>query len=69
MEGKQTVWNPWYLMPKDKLGKVECKFCNNVISYHKDKILFHLGYQYDGNGRAGIVMCSKTHPRVKALFP
>jgi len=23
---------------------------NNVISYQKDRMLFHLGYQYDGNG-------------------
>jgi hypothetical protein len=56
------------LMWKDKLGKVECKFCNNVISYRKDRILFQLGYRYDGNGRARIVMCWKAHPRVKALF-
>jgi hypothetical protein len=27
-----------------------------------------LGYQYDGNGKAGIAMCSKSHPQVKALF-
>jgi hypothetical protein len=44
MEGKQNVWNPWYLIPKDKLGKVECKFYNNVISYRKDRMLFYLGY-------------------------
>jgi hypothetical protein len=50
MEGRWNVWSPWYLMLEDKLGKVECKFYDNVISYHKDKIFFHLGYQYDGNG-------------------
>jgi hypothetical protein len=50
IEEKRNVWNPWYLMLEDKRGKVECKFCNNVISYHKDRMLFHLGYQYDGNG-------------------
>jgi hypothetical protein len=55
-------------MPEDKLGKVECKFYDNVISYHKDKFLFHLGYQYDGNGQARITMCSKAHLWVKALF-
>jgi len=31
-------------------------------------MLFHLGYQYDGNGRAGIVMSLKAHPWVNALF-
>jgi hypothetical protein len=44
MEGKQNVWDPWYLMTLDKLGKVECKFCNMVISYYKDRMFFHLGY-------------------------
>jgi hypothetical protein len=68
MEGRWNVWNPWYLMPKDKLGKVDCKFCGNVISYHKDKMIFHLGYRYDNNGWAEIAMCSKAHPRVNALF-
>jgi hypothetical protein len=55
-------------MPKDKPRKVEYKSCDNVISYYKDKMLFHLGYQYDGNGQVGNVVCSKTHPWVKALF-
>jgi hypothetical protein len=50
MEGRQNMWSPWYLMPHDKLGKVECKFYDNVISYYKDKMFFHLGYQYDGDG-------------------
>jgi hypothetical protein len=27
--------------------KVECKFCGNLISYHKDRMLFHLGYRYE----------------------
>jgi hypothetical protein len=49
-------------MPEDKLKKVECKFCGNVISYYKDKMFFHLGYRYDGNGQAGVIMCSKAHP-------
>jgi hypothetical protein len=31
-------------------------------------MLFHLGYRYDGNEQAGIVLCSKAHPWVKALF-
>ncbi len=31
-------------------------------------MIFHLGYQYDGNGRARIVMCSRAQPQVKALF-
>ncbi len=51
-----------------KLRKVECKFCGNVISYYKDKMFFHLGYRYDGNGQTRIAMCSKTHPWAKALF-
>jgi hypothetical protein len=56
------------LMLEDKSRKVECKFCNNVISYRKDRMLFHLGYRYDGNGQVGVAMCSKAHPWVKALF-
>ncbi len=67
MERRQNMWSPWYLMPKDKLGKVKCKFCDNVILYRKDRMLFHLGYLYDGNGRTRVVMCSKAHPWVKAL--
>jgi hypothetical protein len=55
-------------MLEDKLGKVECKFYNNVTSYHKDKMFFHLDYEYDGNGQARVVMCSKAHSLVKALF-
>ncbi len=31
-------------------------------------MLFHLGYQYDVNKQAQVVVCSKAHPRVKALF-
>jgi hypothetical protein len=38
------------------------QFCGNVISYYKNKMLLHLGYQYDGNGRAGVPMCLKAHP-------
>ncbi len=68
MEEKRNMWSPWYLIPKDKPGRVQCKFCCNVISYRKDKMLFYLGYWYDGNGQIGVTLCSKTHPRVKALF-
>jgi hypothetical protein len=32
MEGRWNVWDPWYLMPQNKLSKMECTFCNNVIS-------------------------------------
>jgi hypothetical protein len=39
--GNRNVLSPWYLMPYDKLRKVECKFCDNVISYYKD-ILFSI---------------------------
>jgi hypothetical protein len=49
-------------MPKDKLGKVQCKFCGNVISYHKDRMFFYLGYRYDGNVQIGVVVCSKARP-------
>jgi hypothetical protein len=31
-------------MLKDKPRKLECKFCGNVISYCKDKMFFHLGF-------------------------
>jgi len=60
MEGKQNMWSPWYLMLEDKLGNVECKFYDNIILYYKDKMLFHLGYQYDGNGRVGVAVCWHT---------
>jgi hypothetical protein len=68
MEERKNVWNPWYLMPKDKPRKVECKFCDNVTSYRKDRMLFRFGYQYDSNGQVGITMCSRAHPPMKALF-
>jgi hypothetical protein len=68
MEGRQNVWSPWYLMPKDKIEKVECKFYSNVILYCKNIMFLHLGYWYDGNGRIGIIVCSKAHPWLKALF-
>jgi hypothetical protein len=42
MEGKRNVWSPWYLMLKDKLRKVECKFYGNVISYRKDRIFLQI---------------------------
>jgi len=38
MEGRQNMWDPWYLMTLDKPSKVERKFCNMVISYYKDRI-------------------------------
>jgi hypothetical protein len=60
MEGKQNMWSPWYLMREDKLGNVECKFYDNIILYYKDRMLFHLGYQYDGNGRVGVAVCWHT---------
>jgi hypothetical protein len=31
-------------------------------------MFFYLGYQYDGNGRTWIVVCSRAQPWVKALF-
>jgi hypothetical protein len=40
----------------------------NVISCYKDRMFFHLGYQCDGNGQIGVAVCSKAHPRVKALL-
>jgi hypothetical protein len=38
MEGKQNMWELWYLMILDKLDKVECKFCNN-LPFHIERIL------------------------------
>jgi hypothetical protein len=67
MEGRWDVWSPWYLMPEDKPRKVKCKFYGNVILYYKNRMFFHLGYEYDGNGQTRITMYS-THPQVKALF-
>jgi len=49
MEGRQNMWSPWCLMLEDKLGKMYCNFCGNVIPYCKDRMLFYLGYRYDGN--------------------
>ncbi len=40
MEGRWNMWNPWYLLPKDKLGKVECKFCC---------MLFHTARKYSSS--------------------
>lgn len=62
------MWDPWYLMILDKPKKVECKFYNAIISYCKDRMLFHLGNWHDGNGRKGVAMCSKIQAQVKALF-
>jgi hypothetical protein len=55
-------------MLEDKLGIVKCKFSGNVISYHEDRMLLHLGYWYDGNGQVGVIVCSRAQPWVKALF-
>ncbi len=66
MDGRENVSSPWYLMPKEKPKKAECKFCDNVISYSNDKMLFHLGYQYDGNGQARVILCSRE--QLNALF-
>jgi hypothetical protein len=69
MEARWNVWSPWYLMPKDKSKKVECKFWNNdVISYCNNRMLFHFSYRYDGNGWVGVVMYSRAQPWAKALF-
>ncbi len=70
MCGIHGIWWPLTLNPKpfDKPSKVECKFYNIVISYCKDIMLFHLSYWHDGNGQVGVVMCSKAHAQVKALF-
>jgi len=40
------------------------------MSFHVTRIkcFFHLGYQQDGNGRVGVVTCSKAHSQLKALF-
>jgi hypothetical protein len=48
MERRWNMSSPWYLMLVDKSSKVECKFCDNVISYHKDRMHFHLNDRYDG---------------------
>jgi hypothetical protein len=55
-------------MTLDKPNKVECNFYKNVISYHKDKFVFHLGYQHDGNERIFVVMCLRAQTQVEALF-
>jgi hypothetical protein len=31
-------------------------------------MFFHLNYQYDGDGRTRLVVCSRAHPWVKAQF-
>lgn len=62
------MWDPWYAMILDKPYKVECKFYNVIISYCKDRMLFHLGYWHDDNGWNGVAMCSKIWTQVKVLF-
>ncbi len=47
---------------------MESTFYGNVVSYCKDRLFFHLGYRYDGNGQAKVAMCSKAYPWMKALF-
>lgn len=47
---------------------MECRFYNNIISYHKDKTFFHLGYRHNGSGRVNVAMCSMAWAQVKALF-
>jgi hypothetical protein len=36
MEDKQNMWELWYLITLGNMVKMECRFWNNVISYHKD---------------------------------
>ncbi len=67
MDVRQNVWEPWYLMTLVP-DNVECKFYNNVISYHKDRMLFHLGYQHDDNERIFVIMCLGAQAQVEALF-
>jgi len=68
MKGRQNMWEPWYLMIPNNLNKVEYKFYNNVISYRKDIMFFHLGYQHDGNGKVGVTICLKARAQIKTLF-
>ncbi len=35
-------------------------FCNNVILLHKDRMLFHLSCQYDGNEQTKVTIQPKT---------
>jgi hypothetical protein len=59
------MWEPWYLMIPNNLNKVEYKFYNNVISYHKDIMFFHLGYQH---GKVGVTICLRAWAQIKTLF-
>jgi hypothetical protein len=40
------------------------------MSFHVTRIkcFFHLGYQQNGNGKVGVVTCSKAHSQLKTLF-
>ncbi len=62
------MWDLWYLITLDKCNKVECKFCNSVILYHKNKMLFTMNYWHNGNAWVGVAMCSKAYAQMKALF-
>jgi hypothetical protein len=36
MEGRWNVWNPWYLLPEDKLGRWNASFV--VMLFHPTRI-------------------------------
>jgi hypothetical protein len=65
MEGRWNVWNPWYLMLKDKPRK-DVSFV--AISFHTVKIKCSSIWTIDGNGWTRVTMCSRTHPWVNTLF-
>ncbi len=47
MDGKHNMWEPWYLdvmMTTIRPNKVQHKFCDLQLIYHKDRMFSHLGY-------------------------
>jgi hypothetical protein len=44
MEGKQNMWNPWYLIPKDNQGRWNASFAIMLFHIPRIECFFHLGY-------------------------
>lgn len=65
MGGGRSCWEPWYTLRPD--GKVSCKFCETLLCYRKDRLLFHLGYRRNDN-LLGVRVCNKASGAVKLMF-
>jgi len=71
MDGKHSMWEPWYLdvmMATMAPNKVQCKFCGLQFIDCKDMMFNHLGYHPSGGGKRGVGLCAEARPQMKALF-